>query len=65
MPATNVRPPLNEIVRRIRALRALRKSTGFSTNRSVGELLAKLSPDELVSVGEAFLLNPNDTQEDK
>ena len=45
---------LEEIARRIRALRALSTATGFSTNRSVGELLDKLSQDELVKVGEMF-----------
>ena len=50
-----------EIVRRVRALKALSKSTGFSTNRSVGELLDRLSPDDLVRVGEAFLLDSNQT----
>lgn len=65
MPATNVRPPLNEIVRRVRALRALSKATGFSTNRTVGEMLEKLSQDELVSVGEVFLLNPDDNADNK
>lgn len=45
---------LEEIVRKVRALRALSNATGFSTNRSVGELLDKLSQDELIKVGEMF-----------
>ncbi len=45
---------LDEIVRKVRALRALTTATGFSTNRSVGELLDKLSPDDLIKVGEMF-----------
>ena len=53
---------LDEIVRRIRALRALTTATGFSTNRSVGELLDKLSQDELIKVGEMFIA---DTQSNK
>jgi hypothetical protein len=66
MQATHVRPTINliEIVRRIRALRALSQATGFSTNRTVGELLEKLTPDDLIKVGEMFLpdLNDNDTK---
>ena len=50
----NTTRTLEEIVRRVRALRALSTATGFSTNRSVGELLDKLSQDELVKVGEMF-----------
>jgi hypothetical protein len=47
---------LSEIVRKIRALRALTRSTGFSTNRTVGQMLDRLSEDDLIKLGEAFLL---------
>jgi hypothetical protein len=45
---------LEDIVRKVRALRALTTATGFSTNRSVGELLDKLSQEDLIKVGEMF-----------
>jgi len=63
--AANAKPNLNEVVRRIRALRALSKSTGFSTNRTVCEMLERLSQEDLVSIGEAFLLTPNDAEDGK
>ena len=51
---------LPEIVRRVRALRVLSLSTGFSTNRTIGHMLEKLTEDELVKVGE-HLIRLNET----
>lgn len=58
MPVAKPRPTLDEIVRRIRALRALHKSTGFSQNRTIGEMLEGLSQEDLIKIGEAFLQTP-------
>ena len=55
---------LNEIARRIRALRALSQVSNYSTNRTVGEMLDHLTADELVTVGELLMLNPSSTQEE-
>ena len=57
-PYTSSGKNLSDIIRRVRALRALSLATGFSTNRSVGEMLDPLSQEELVHVGESFLLTP-------
>lgn len=65
MQQSHTKPNINEIVRRVRALRALSKFSGFSTNRSVGEMLERLTPEELVTVGEAFLLDPQDNNSGK
>ena len=51
---------LEQIIQKVRALRALTTSTGFMTTRSVGLLLANLSPDELVKVSEALELTPRE-----
>ena len=53
---------LEQIIQKVRALRALTTSTGFMTTRSVGLLLANLSPDELVKVSEALELTPREMQ---
>lgn len=45
---------LEQIIRKIKALQKLTHDTGFITTRSVGEILAKLSPDDLAEVGEAL-----------
>lgn len=55
-----LKPDLVEIVRQIRALRTLTKRTGFITNRTIGAMLSKLSTEDLVAVGEALQLNPED-----
>ena len=60
MPNPERQNKLNEIVRKVQALRNLTKSTGFYTTKSVGVLLANLSPDELVEVGEALELTPRE-----
>jgi hypothetical protein len=40
-------PDLQETVKKVLALRNLTKTTGFKTSRSVGELLGRLTADEL------------------
>ena len=57
-----LKPELVEIVRQIHALRTLTKRTGFITNRTIGAMLAKLSIEDLIAVGEALQLNPQDFQ---
>ena len=49
---------LPELAHKIRALRALSKETSYSLNRTIGEMLDKLSPDELVKLGELFMSEP-------
>jgi len=53
-------PALVDIVRKIHALRTVTKKTGFITNRSIGEMLAKLSSEDLIAVGEALQLKSED-----
>jgi hypothetical protein len=55
-----LKPELAEIVRQIRALKTVTRKTGFITNRTVGEMLKQLSKDDLVAVGEALQLHPQD-----
>ena len=47
---------LQEIIEKVRHLQELTRTTGFHTTRSVGMLLANLSPDELVEVNKALNL---------
>jgi hypothetical protein len=47
-------PKLAEIVEKIQNLQRLTQSTGFKTNRSQGELLTQLTPDELSAVSAAL-----------
>jgi hypothetical protein len=62
MPQTKppMRPELADIVRQIRALRTITKQTGFITNRSIGNMLSRLSVADLVAVGEALQIKPED-----
>jgi hypothetical protein len=55
-----LKPALVDIVRKIHALRTVTKKTGFITNRTIGEMLMKLSPDDLIAVGEALQLKCED-----
>lgn len=55
-----LKPELVELVRQIRALRAVTRKTGFITNRTIGTMLAKLSTPDLVAVGEALQIKPED-----
>ncbi len=60
MPNSDKQHKLEEIIRKVRSLRTLTKSTGFFTTRSIGALLANLTPDELVEVAEALELTPHE-----
>jgi hypothetical protein len=51
---TTITPKLAEVVEKIQNLQRLTQSTGFKTNRSQGELLARLTPDELSAVSAAL-----------
>ncbi len=42
--AQTLRPELADIVRKIRALRTLNRTTGFVLNRTIGDLLKPLLP---------------------
>ncbi len=55
-----LRPDLVELVRQIRALRKVTKATGFLTNREIGAMLSRLTRNDLVAVGEALQLHPQD-----
>jgi hypothetical protein len=50
---------LQVIIEKVRQLQDLTRTTGFHTTRSVGMLLATLSPDELVEVSKALHLTPS------
>lgn len=45
-------PNYAEIASKIRALSAVTKLTGWSTLRSIGHILDRLSPEELIKIGE-------------
>jgi hypothetical protein len=60
MPNSDKQHKLEEIIRKVQTLRTLTKTTGFFTTRSIGALLANLSPDELVEVAEALELTPRE-----
>jgi hypothetical protein len=47
-------------VRKIHALRTVTKKTGFITNRTIGAMLAALSTEDLIAVGEALQLKSED-----
>lgn len=57
---STLKPQLVDIVRQIHALRTITKKTGFITNRTIGEMLMKLSTTDLVAVGEALQINAQD-----
>jgi hypothetical protein len=45
---------LAPIIEKVRKLQDLTRSTGFHTSRSIGALLANLTPEELVVVSEGL-----------
>lgn len=57
---TTLKPALVEIVRKIHALRTVTKKTGFITNRTIGDMLMRLSSEDLIAVGEALQLKSED-----
>jgi len=55
---TPMKRDLTPIIDKVRKLLALTRTTGFHTSRSIGAVLADLSPDELVEVSTALDLTP-------
>jgi hypothetical protein len=51
---TPMKRDLTQIIDKVRKLKQLTRDTGFHTTRSIGALLADLSPDELVEVQSAL-----------
>ncbi len=49
------KPSTNELARQILALRMVSSVSGFSTSKTILELLNPLPASELVALGEAFL----------
>ena len=56
--ATPMKRDLQPIIDKVRSLKELTQTTGFHTTRSIGILLADLTPDELVLVNDALKNNP-------
>jgi hypothetical protein len=56
--ATPMKRDLQTIIDKVRKLKELTHTTGFHTTRSIGMLLADLTPDELVEVSKALHLTP-------
>jgi hypothetical protein len=54
------RTELQEIVRKIHALRRVTKMTGFYTARDIAKLLTGLSVDDLTTIGEELNLKPRE-----
>jgi hypothetical protein len=50
MTKTDLTPKLKDIADKVLALRRMTKDSGFQTSRSQGELLSRLTPDELAVV---------------
>lgn len=60
---------LQEVVRKVHALRRVSKTTGFNTLNTIVALLKPLSTEDLIAVGEELKLKPKEmpqrTTEDK
>ena len=56
---------LQDVVRKIHALRRVTKTTGFMTSNEIVRLLKPLSTDDLVAVGEELKLKPRELAEVK
>lgn len=59
-PRNHTPEELKEVVRKIHALRRVKKVTGYFTSHEVVELLSDLSIDDLVAIGEELKLTPNE-----
>jgi hypothetical protein len=57
-PRNHTPEELKEVVRKIRALRTVKKVTGYFTSHEIVALLSDLSTDDLVAIGEE--LKPNE-----
>jgi len=66
MPNNTIKPrnlspaELQEVVRKIHALRRVSKTTGFNTLNTIVEVLKPLSADDLIAVGEELKLKPRE-----
>lgn len=60
-PRNHTPEELQEIVRKVQALRRVNKTTGFFTRNTIVELLSDLSTDDLIAIGEELKLKPNET----
>src|SRR5690349_6092005 len=60
-PRNHTPEELQEVVRKIHALRRVKKVTGYFTSHEIVELLSELSTDDLVAIGEELKLKPNET----
>jgi|GEM_PF-6452142 len=66
MENSNIKPrnlssaELQEVVRKVHALRRVSKTTGFNTLNTIVQVLKPLSEEDLVAVGEALTLKPNE-----
>jgi hypothetical protein len=49
-----LRSDLQQVVENVRALRGLTRDIGFQTSRSVGQLLGRLSAEDLAAVARAL-----------
>lgn len=60
-PRNHTPEELQEVVRKIHALRRVKKVTGYFTSHEIVDLLSDLSIDDLVAIGEELTLKPNET----
>jgi hypothetical protein len=60
-PRNHTPEELQAVVRKIHALRRVKKVTGYFTSHEIVELLSDLSIDDLVAIGEELTLKPNET----
>ena len=54
---------LQEVVRKVHALRTVSKTTGFNTLNTIVALLKPLSTEDLIAVGEELKLKPREMPE--
>jgi hypothetical protein len=56
MADTNTKPiNLNDVARKVKALRALSQVSNYSLSRTIGQMLDRLNEDDLVKVGELLM----------
>ena len=60
-PRNHTPEELQAVVRKIHALRRVKKVTGYFTSHEIVELLSDLSIDDLVVIGEELKLKPIET----
>lgn len=62
-PRNHTPEELKEVVRKIHALRRVKKVTGYFTSHEIVELLSDLSIDDLVAIGEELGSLPREVQQ--